>query len=272
MSDLGKFIGGFGEGFVKTLESERKRKKEEDQFNQDMAFKYRQQNLMNNIYQQRQDLDKETSFVDVGKDDVYSKLGVPEGKYHTSLMDNLIGAYGKGEPKDKLFDIEGSYKNDKTGTYWTYDKQTGKPIDLEIPFDRNEGRTTVNMPPTQEPYVPTKDLDAMWRKYQQYDEIDKNWKNLSDENKKDKDGNVMDYKTFQKSKQEFFKEIVSETKDRAKKLSEEYVGFNSMFNDLLRDPALKTAEDKDTFISKAMYGYPEEAIRQMKELVYKRIF
>ena len=95
MSDLGKFIGGFGEQFVKTLESDRKRKKEEDQFNQDMAYKYRQQNLMMGLYQQRQDLDREQSFVDVKKDDVYNKIGVPEGKYHTSLIDNVINAYNK---------------------------------------------------------------------------------------------------------------------------------------------------------------------------------
>ena len=60
MSDLGKFIGGFGEQFVKTLESERKRKKEENEFNQDMAYKYRQQNLMMNIYQQQEDRMRES--------------------------------------------------------------------------------------------------------------------------------------------------------------------------------------------------------------------
>jgi hypothetical protein len=42
----------------------------------------------------------------------------------------------------KPFDIEGSMENDKTGTYWTYDKQTGQFIDTKVPFTRDVRKRT----------------------------------------------------------------------------------------------------------------------------------
>jgi len=51
----------------------------------------------------------------------------------------------EADSKQKPFDIEGSYKNSKTKTYWSYDKQTGKHFDTGIPYDPNEGRATVNI-------------------------------------------------------------------------------------------------------------------------------
>lgn len=51
----------------------------------------------------------------------------------------------KGTAKAKPFDIEGSYENKETGTYWTYDKQLGIPIDTKIPYDQSKGKTTVNV-------------------------------------------------------------------------------------------------------------------------------
>ena len=50
-NDWIKGIAGFGEGFVKTLQSERERKQKELEFNQEMSYKTRQQNLMSTYYQ-----------------------------------------------------------------------------------------------------------------------------------------------------------------------------------------------------------------------------
>lgn len=47
--------------------------------------------------------------------------------------------------KPKLFDIEGDFKNPKTKTHWSFDKQTGKYFDTGIPYDPNESKTTVNI-------------------------------------------------------------------------------------------------------------------------------
>jgi len=46
-----KDLSSFGEGFVKTLQSERERKQKELEFNQEMSYKTRQQNLMSTYYQ-----------------------------------------------------------------------------------------------------------------------------------------------------------------------------------------------------------------------------
>lgn len=51
-TDFLKGIGGFGEGFIKTLQSERERKQKELEFNQKMSFEMRQMNLLD-AYRQK---------------------------------------------------------------------------------------------------------------------------------------------------------------------------------------------------------------------------
>ena len=58
-TDWLKGLAGFGEGFVKTLQSERERKQKELEFNQEMSYRTRQMNLMNQVYIQRQELDQQ---------------------------------------------------------------------------------------------------------------------------------------------------------------------------------------------------------------------
>jgi len=71
-NDFLKAVGGFGEGFIKTLQSERERKQKEIEFNQEMSYKTRQQNLMNQVYlrddirqQQNADMDREKTEFDI---------------------------------------------------------------------------------------------------------------------------------------------------------------------------------------------------------------
>src|SRR3990167_2749259 len=47
-----------------------------------------------------------------------------------------------GKEKPKPFDVEGSYKNKDTKTYWSYDKQKGIYFDTKIPYDKNEDGTS----------------------------------------------------------------------------------------------------------------------------------
>lgn len=56
--------------------------------------------------------------------------------------------YKNPKTENKLFDRELSKKNDATGTWWDFDKQTGQYVDTGIKYDKNEGRiggTTVNV-------------------------------------------------------------------------------------------------------------------------------
>jgi len=264
--DAGNFIGGFGEGFLKTLQSERERKQKEQEFNQKMAFETRQMNLLDAYRQKQIEMEGSKPF-ETKTGEVYpSQGGVPN-------FEKPLWTPPEAPTKPQTFDIEGSYKNPETGTYWTFDKNEGKPRDLGIPYDKNENRSTtnVNMGTPSEPYTDTKDLDEAWENYQTLQEYDKNWQNL--ENKpKDKDGNVLSYEQIKAMKNKAMTNIERLTKDRSKKINEEYTGFNAVFNDLLRDPNYKNATDKNAYISRIMAGFPEEAIRQMKDLVSKRIF
>lgn len=111
------------------------------------------------------------------------KLGPDGAYYYNSKGEN------KSNPEYKQkFDIEGSYKNDKTGTYWSFDKNTGQYVDSKIPFDRKEGRTTVNI------HQPKAEKWSLFGKLKT--EL------LSPERvvpKKDTDDNIIGWQTYQKS-------------------------------------------------------------------------
>ena len=118
MSDFGKFIGGFGESFLKTLQSERERMRKEQEFNQEMSFRTRQMNLMNSIYQQRQDLDVAqenrareldeyeirenyqeipNSFTGVGSLPLGMLAGGQSGEQLNKPFDNVLNPFEKGK-------------------------------------------------------------------------------------------------------------------------------------------------------------------------------
>ena len=117
-------LGSFGEHFVKTLQSERERKQKELQFQQEMSYRTRQMNLMNQVYQDRQTLDEQQAFTDVKQGDAYNTLGVPEGNYNTNLMDNLLSGFNKKEVQPKVTD---TYENFSEKGYWDTQGEGGKP-------------------------------------------------------------------------------------------------------------------------------------------------
>ena len=185
-------IGSFGEGFIKTLQAERKRKDEEKQFNQEMSYKIRQQKMMSDIYTQQRETamrnqaldedkfasDERSGYIEMSPEPNFPALpmlmgGVAGGEKNKDY--SLVKPFQEGKfytPKQgeqQVYDIEGSYKNDKTGTYWTFDKGIGQPRDLGIPFDRNEGRsTTTNITtPTEKTtdYINFNTVEDMIRNY-----------------------------------------------------------------------------------------------------------
>lgn len=273
-TDFLKGIGGFGEGFIKTLQYERERKQKEYEFNQKMAFETRQMNLLDAYRQKTLEMQGRQPF-ETNTGEVYpSEGGVPN-------FEKPLWTPPQTPQKPQTFDIEGSYKNPETGTYWTFDKNEGKPRDLEIPYDKNEGRnTTTNINSLQAPYTPTKDLEQNWNTYSELDKLDKNWKDIPQEkrniiNDKDEVITYSSYEELKKAKDKLYSNIKIESDDRAKKINEEYVGFNSIYRDLMRDPNFKKAVKEgrgDVELFRAMQGFPEEAINEMKNLIYKRIF
>ena len=291
--DLLNAVGSFGEGFIKTLQSERERKQKELEFNQEMSFRTRQQNLMS-IYQQKQmenwDVDNQLAQDKAGVD-IRSGYNEMPMMPNAPLFPVLQGGVGGGE-KNKDFGLLKPFQEDK---FYAPKQEEMKGIERTITdyTDPNnplifgitdDGRriplgkgkvdkgnvTNINLKQPTEPYTDTTKLDTAWTEYSQYDDLTKNYN--PDEKPKDKDGKEISFDALQKAKDVKMKELESLTNDRAKKISEEYVGFNSMFNDILRDPKFKSAPDKNTYISRIMNGYPDEAIRQMKDLIAKRIF
>lgn len=266
-------LASFGEGFIKTLQAERERKRQEEEFNRKMAFETRQMNLLN-LYRQKQlEIEGNKPF-ETKTGEVYpSTNGIPN-------FEKPLWTPPEAPPKPQTFDIEGSYKNPKTGTYWTFDKNVGKPIDLGIPYDKNKGKTTVNITTPQAPYIPTKDLEQDWSVYLELDKLDKNWKNTPQEERKiiNNKGEIIAYNSYEdlkKAKERLYNNIKIESDDRAKKLNEEYLGFSSIYRDLMRDSAFRKAVKEgrgDAELFRVMQGFPEEAINEMKNLIYKRIF
>lgn len=177
-NDVGNFVAGFGETFFKTLQYEREREDKLKQQQQEFSQKVRESNLLNAYrnkmfeYGMQQDRLKAESDYSVVSPDP-SNQNIFSGKDFPNLLDPnkfyIPNSEMLKESKPQAFDIEGSFKNDETGTYWTYNKQTGKPEDLGIPFDRNEGRSTttnINPPPEQTTdYVNFSTVEEMIRDY-----------------------------------------------------------------------------------------------------------
>ena len=90
-------VGGFGEGFVKTLQSERERKRKEDQFNQDMAYRTRQQNLLMNIRQKEFDYGVQQDRLKAEKE--YTPLG----EDFNLIPENLRANAFKGSDYPQMF-------------------------------------------------------------------------------------------------------------------------------------------------------------------------
>ncbi len=159
-------LGGFGEAFFKTIQSERERQDKLNQQQQEFSQRSREMNLLNAYRNKMYELEANKPFETKSGDIYPSENGVPN-------FDKPTWQMPQQEAEPKPFDIEGSYKNDETGTYWTYNKQTGKPEDLGIPFDRNEGRsTTTNINTPQEettPYINFDSVDEMVRNYNKRD-------------------------------------------------------------------------------------------------------
>lgn len=136
MSDVGKFIGGFGESFVKTLQTERERAQRQQQFNQEMAFKTRQMNLMNSIYQQRQDLDvkqfeyKRDQPFETKSGDIYPTQGGQPNFNMPPLWQMPVAPEKKPEPKPSLLRSgwEGGFFSD----YFGFKDEGGKEIITSI--------------------------------------------------------------------------------------------------------------------------------------------
>ena len=69
------------------------------------------------------------------------KIGTFNPEY--DVVDETTGeVLRKGTQKQKPFDVEGSMKNPKTKTYWSYNKQTGEYFDTQVPYDQSEGKSS----------------------------------------------------------------------------------------------------------------------------------
>jgi hypothetical protein len=67
----------------------------------------------------------------------YEEYDPAKGEHEIDPITGERTVVREPQTKPKLFDIEGTFKNSKTKTYWTYDKQTGKPVDTGIEYEKN---------------------------------------------------------------------------------------------------------------------------------------
>ena len=184
--DLINAVGSFGEGFLTTLQSERDRKRNELEFNQRMGLEDRRMRLIDKVrqqdflYNQQQDkLQAEKDYTNLGSDKSLIPIELQTNMFPASKYPETFGKDNKDffipnseipEQKEVKTNLEGSYKNPDTKTYWKYDETNRKGVDTLIPYDTNEGRsiTNNNSNPTGEkatPPINTVTLDEMIKNY-----------------------------------------------------------------------------------------------------------
>ena len=270
--DLLNAAGSFGEAFFKTLQSERERQDKLRLQEKEFSQRVRETNLLDAYRNKSLELQGRQPF-ETKTGEVYpSEGGIPNfGKplwmppAQAEGIEREITDYT--DPNNPIiFGVTDSGKKIELGK--------GKP------YNPREGSTTVKITNPAAPYTPTKDLEQDWNTYQSLDELGKNWESIPEDKRSivNNKGEVIPYKSkddIKRAKDELFKNIKIESDDRAKKINEEYIGFGSIYRDLMRDPNFKRAVKEgrgDAELFRAMEGFPEEAINEMKNLIYKRIF
>ena len=241
-------IQNFGEQFLSVIQNLKKERADKEQFEKEMRYKFRQQNLMNTYYK-----------------------GILENQVTDNILARERFEYEKTLlPEPPKTNTEGSYKNPETGTIWKWDETNQKPLDTGIPYDRKEGSTTiVNEAPKTTPYVDvTKSDDAITE-----------YKNLTGKRiKRNDDGNyiVPGYEStftaeeLKQGKQVALDKIISETDNESKRYNQIYMNFDQAYQKFLGGNLTK--DNLDEKVSKGLRGAPPDMIKAMKDLLKKRIF
>ena len=252
-------IQNFGEQFLSVIQNIKKERTEKEQFEKEMRYKFRQQNLMNTYYK-----------------------GILENQVTDNILARERFEYEKTLlPEPPKTNIEGSYKNPETGTIWKWDETNQKPLDTGIPYDRKEGSITiVNEAPKTTPYVDVTKSDDAFTEYKKY-----TGKNVTpiDEDSFDVLGekDALSGEDVKRIRGEKLKGLISETDNEAKRYNQIYMNFDETYQDFLRvtDPTkLKPGEKQLTKnnlerrVTNGLKGAPNDMIKAMKDLLKKRIF
>lgn len=132
-------LTGLGEGLFQGFLLKQKMNEEQRQFNERMAMQERQNSLLRDIQYKQLELsgynaetsrmNAETSkaglendFVNVAQGDVYNKIGVPVGKFPTSLIDNWMQRNAPQKPSEYT-----TTTVDDNGKKITYEHIKGQP-------------------------------------------------------------------------------------------------------------------------------------------------
>ena len=307
MSDFGKFIGGFGESFVKTLESDRKRRKEENEFNQQMAYKYRQQNLMNIHYQEQEKRlqeseAREKDLQELGVRSQYQEIS-PEP--NMPLLPIMMGGVAGGE-RNKNFD---ALKPFQEGKFYAPKQEKGKNnFEFKSKYNPKRGVNEIfwvdkNNPNAEPKYYgdekPDKtgsggdgdkgvffDVSKSNDLLNEYSRFGKDNLIRSDDGAtywlKDegytRTGDKLTPKTFYTPEQikakkgTLMKKIETETNEEARKIGEKVKGFYSLYQAAINEMVKTKRTDVDSYVNEN-YGDVRAEIREiLKTQLKKRIF
>ena len=309
---MGKFISAqgiknFGESFNATVDRERKLKQQQDQFNQQMAFRNRQLGLLN-IYRQdtekrlqaAQDINKQVTEYgitsqyqevpkgtgDVNIDRSFDPVLTPSGTSGTDLNKQFEGALNPFDPNKRYSPITQEPKEIGTkdprvgadGYVHRWDPNTKEYVktNLKAPETTGGGNNGSNQNGSiQSPHINSIKLDEAYGQYKSYgDNYNKSLKEGEDQSIIDADGNqvTLTKEQLKAGRDSHRKTFMIHANNRADALEKTYKGFEAFYNDFKDREDLKGAVSQGRLmdiISKDMAGFPADAIREMFELIVK---
>ena len=292
--DVAAGIGGFGEGFVKTLQAERKRKDEEKQFNQEMSYKIRQQKMMSDIYTQQRETAMRNQALDEDKFASDERSGYiemsPEPNFPALPM--LMGGVAGGE-KNKDYSLvkpfqEGKFYTPKQGEQpkgnWkqiTVDED-GKPMQYWENPDTGERRpigkayykpNVTNINNDSGEYFDLTKSDEPSRTYDALTKAKWNQEKGKFEVLTANGKNEYTQEELETLKSRLMGEIEDKTNNEARRIGKKVKNFYLEFQEYLKDAknGILTPDNIDETVNMDYPDAPTEVRESIKSLLKKRV-
>lgn len=246
----------FGETFISTVNSERKLRQQQQQFNQDLQFRNRQLDFLN-IYRQGLLAEGEKRS-DISQDRL--DFDIDQSKIPTEFTGDRF------EPISSGVEGTGEFKGQKVNIVFDKKKKERFEVPVFVSPDKNTGLTT--------PFVSGSKLRDTELRFEDFQALSEEMEKSGKDEVELPDGTKLSKERLKTLRKQAFDDVVFETDERSKQLNEIYENFDQAFQKYLKLASDKklTKDNIDSIVSRDLKGAPPDMIKEMKELLKARVF
>ena len=235
----------FGEAFLSTIDRERKLRQQQQQFQQDQAFRNRQLDFLQTFRQG-------TLEARSREQDFKERPVIPDPTEQARIM-----PLGGGFIEERFIkDVEG--------------KETIIGFESLISPDRS-GRIKGDL---TTPFISKDKLRSAEIRFEDFRNLSDELGRTGEETIKLPDGTELSRERVKVLREQAFDDVVFQTDERAKQLNSIYENFDQAFRRYLKsaEEGKLTKNNIDNIISRDLKGAPADMIKEMKELLKSRVF